>query len=461
MKIKKLNEKLEPTPVVEELQESIEPVTEEVIEESSENIEEVVECDERLEEAVKDYCKFAQIEEGVEIEGDLDEWALNEAAAKHSIAKYDLRHRLTEARGETLDDLAREQESIIDEEDTRTEIEKTLDRAFARNKTAQRKGRGANFQAVLIEGDMGVGKSMIVKQWAKDHGLNPEEIEAYTLNPEALLGIPDVHPTEQGMVLRRFSTELLVPCSKPNTILFVDEYNRADYQSRFFFGNLAKYHTISIPNLGEETTQEVFGKYGQVEGGKLYFPNLIMVVAAQNPFSDVYTGTNPLDAAEYMRFKYKKVAGDPLAVLRYFRKVFGQEIEEAKEAGDTEELEMLQGRLGLAEALLSSPKFRFQSTSDIEKLYNENPSNRYLNPRSLEDALRDSDGTKDDLIAEWDDICGHSTKNMIKDILKNYVDIKDKANDALKGGTKSSVFGGESSTLWDELVAENPDLDSE
>ena len=99
---------------------------------------------------------------------------------------------------------------------------------------------------------------------------------------------------------------------------------------------------------------------------------------------------------------------------------------------------------------------------EIEKLYNENPSSRYLNPRSLEDALRDCDGTKDDLIAEWNDICGHSTLNMVKSILKNYVDVKDKANDALKGGTKSSVFGGGGgSTLWDELVSENPELDSE
>lgn len=451
MKIKRLTEQLE------EVIESEVPSTdeEEVVEESC--------TDERLEEAVKDYRKYAQLEEDAEI-SEIDEWALNEAAYKYNIPKYDLKHRLTEARGETLDDIAREQESVIDEEDTRTEIEKILDRAFARNKKAQRKGKGANFQAVLLEGDMGVGKSQIVVQWAKEHGLNSEEVEAYTLNPEALLGIPDVHPSEQGMVLRRFSTELIVPCSKPNTILFVDEYNRADYQSRFFFGNLAKYHTISIPNLGEETTQEVFGKYGQVEGGKLYFPNLVMVVAAQNPFSEVYTGTNPLDAAEYMRFKFKKVVGDPLKVLRHFRKMFGQEIEEAKEEGDEEEVAMLEGRLGLAEALLSStnPPFRFQSTSEIEKLYNENPSSRYLNPRSLEDALRDCDGTKDDLIAEWDDICGHSTKNMVKSILKNYVDVKDRANDALKGGTKSSVFGGgNGATLWDDLVADNPSLEEE
>ncbi len=448
MKVKKLNE-------------SFEQLIEEVVEETP---KEITEEDTVLEEAVKDYRKMAGLEEGMEITGDLDEWALNEAAYKYNIPKYDLRHRLTEASGETLDDLAREQQSIIDEEDTRTDIERTLDRAYTRNKQAIKRGPGAKFQAVLFEGDAGVGKSNIVEQWAEEHGLTIHTIEAHTLNPEALLGIPDVHPTKKGMIMRRLSTELLEPLSKPNTVLFIDEYNRADYQTRFYFGNLAKYHTMPIPALGEEETQEIFGKYGQIKNGKLYFNNLIMVVGAQNPYGDVYTGTNILDSAELERFKLRPVIADPLAVLRYFRKKFAAEAQLDRKDGDEESALMWEGRLGLAEALLSStnPPFRFSSYADRVNLTAENPNTKFLSPRSLEDALIDSDGTKKDLLDVWTDHCGAHTKNMVKTILQKYVDVKDKANDALKGGTKSSVFGGEDQfTLWDDLVKENPSLESE
>lgn len=458
MKVIKLDEEFTVKPLAEEVVDSIieeckveEPIVEsieevETIEEVPEVEAEVLEEDVALEEAIKDYRKFAGLEEDCKIEV-VDEWALNEAAIKHAIPKYDLKNRLVE--GETLDDVAREQASIIDEEDTRTEIEKLLDRAYARNKSAMKKGMGSKFQAILIEGDAGVGKSNIVEQWVKEHGLNLHTIEAHTLNPEVLMGIPDVHPTKQGMVMRRLSTELLNPLKKPDTVLFIDEYNRADYQTRFYFGNLAKYHTMPIPDLGDETTEEVFGEYGQIANGKIFFNNLVMVVGAQNPYEpDVYTGTNELDSAELERFKYTRVQADPQAVLRYFRKKYDILIKEAEEEGDEEEVKMLKGRLALAEALLSNRKFRFNSHEDRIKAGKQG---KFLSPRSLEDALNDSDGTKDDLIDNWDYNCGHGTKNMIEDILRDYVDIDDKANDALKGGTESSVFD-ETETPWDIIM---------
>ena len=463
MKVVRLQEEFTTKPLSEEMVEEIldecsvkESEEESVVNESIENdateVEaEVVEEDDSLIEAIKDYRKFAGLEEDCEI-GSVDEWALKEAAIKHAIPTYDLRSRLVE---ETLDDLAREQASIIDEESTKTEIERLLDRAYARNKSNMKRGIGSKFQAVLIEGDAGVGKSNIVEQWVKEMGLNLHVIEAHTLNPEVLMGIPDVHPSKQGMVMRRLSTELLNPLKKPNTVLFIDEYNRADYQTRFYFGNLAKYHTMPIPDLGDETTEEVFGEYGQIVDGKLFFNNLVMVVGAQNPYEpDVYTGTNELDSAELERFKYVTVQADPQAVLRYFRKKYTALINEATEEGDEEEVKMLKGRLALAEALLSNRKFKFNSHEDRVKAGKQG---KFLSPRSLEDALNDSDGTKDDLIDNWDYNCGHSTKNMIEDILRDYKDIDDKANDALKDGTESSVFD-ETETPWDTILKAHPNM---
>ena len=465
MKVVKLHEEFTAKPLSEEMVEEIldeckveESQDENAVNESMKNLEddmaeinaEVIEEDDSLIEAIKDYRKFAGLEEDCEI-GSVDEWALKEAAIKHAIPTYDLRSRLVE---ETLDDLAREQASIIDEESTKTEIEKLLDRAYVRNKPGMNKP-GFKFQAILIEGDAGVGKSNIVEQWIDEMGFNRKTIEAHHLNPEALMGIPDVHPTKQGMVMRRLSTELLEPLKKPNTVLFIDEFNRADYNTRFAFGNLAKYHTMPIPDLGDETTEEVFGEYGQIVGGKLFFNNLIMVVAAQNPYEpDIYTGTNELDGAELERFKKVPVQADPQAVLRYFRKKYTALIKEAEDEGNEEEARMYKGRLALAESLLSSRQFKFSTHADRLKYGKDT---KYLSPRTLEDALFDSDGTKEDLLDIWDYHCGHYKKNMVEDILKNYVDIDDKANDALKGGTESSVFD-ETETPWDTILKAHPNM---
>jgi hypothetical protein len=181
-----------------------------------------------------------------------------------------------------------------------------------------------------------------------------------------------------------------------------------------------------------------------------------MIVAAQNPYEpDVYTGTNELDAAEQERFKYRKVQADPLAVLRYLRKKYTALIKEAEEEGDEEEAKMLKGRLALAEAILSTKKFKSFSTHEDRVKYGKGTN--HLSPRSFEAALNDSDGTKDDLLDVWDDNCGHYTKNKIEDILRNYVDIDDKANDALKGGTESSVFD-ETNTPWDIILNAHPNM---
>ena len=60
--------------------------------------------------------------------------------------------------------------------------------------------------------------------------------------------------------------------------------------------------------------------------------------------------------------------------------------------------------------------------------------------RSLKKLLDDCNGTKKDFIDLWSEYCNYKKKNMIVDILSDFVDVKDKANDALKTETKSTVF---------------------
>lgn len=55
-------------------------------------------------------------------------------------------------------------------------------------------------------------------------------------------------------------------------------------------------------------------------------------------------------------------------------------------------------------------------------------------------ALDKSDGTKESLLGLWDRFCNYNKKPIIERALKNYQDVDDKANAALKGGTESDVF---------------------
>ena len=48
---------------------------------------------------------------------------------------------------------------------------------------------------------------------------------------------------------------------------------------------------------------------------------------------------------------------------------------------------------------------------------------------------------KDMFLEEWDSFCDSFKKPTVKAILSEYHDVDDKANDALKGGTQSKVFG--------------------
>ena len=97
------------------------------------------------------------------------------------------------------------------------------------------------------------------------------------------------------------------------------------------------------------------------------------------------------------------------------------------------------GRLELAKTILKDKNLTYDS--EVEVLDNQDDENYIpLNYRSFKKALDESDGTKKDFLDLWSDFCNYKKKGLIQTILSDYVDVQDKANDALKGGTKSSVF---------------------
>ena len=167
--------------------------------------------------------------------------------------------------------------------------------------------------------------------------------------------------------------------------------------------------------------------------------NLLFTVAAINPVSSAYGGVKQSDMAELTRFKHFMVKPSRTEHLKYLNREYDKEMEDAKDAGDEEWMQEVAGRKALANALLSDRRFEYTPLSKEEQ-YSDDSNFRATSYRSLKQALDDSDGTKDSLLKVWNDFCDYTQKKTIEDILKNFVDVNDKANDALKGGTKSSVF---------------------
>ena len=129
---------------------------------------ETVEVDSKMKSAIRDYKKFANLEESVKVT-DIDEWALNEAACKYAVRKFDLKDALL-TEDITIDQAARELEAETETAQTKGQIDDALDKALKRARSM--KGAKGDFPNILLVGDAGAGKTAIVNQWAKANGIN-------------------------------------------------------------------------------------------------------------------------------------------------------------------------------------------------------------------------------------------------------------------------------------------------
>lgn len=388
--------------------------------------EPIEECTDFTEQAMKDYREFANIDESFKItEENIDSWALNEAAVKNNIQSYDLKHRLL---GEdvTIDQAARTLEAEVAKAESQNQVDKVLDRSLKIAKRKQRSGDTGDFPNVLLVSDAGFGKTDMVRQWAKKNGINLVQKNLGTMGPEAFGGIVARDPDDPRYATRLGTNEMIKALEKPNSVLFLDEYNRSKTEVRGAVLTLVQNHMVWDPT---EENQEKF------------LDNFLFTVAAINPPNAAYKGAKEMDPAEQSRFYTVNMQPDPMEHLKYLRSFYNEKIGEAK---DEEEKLELRRRLALAEKILTNPRFTYDNAVDIEE-NQDNPSYKPLNYRSFKLALDFSDGTKDDFIDTWNHYCNPKKKRVIEDILGDYVDIDDKANDALKADSESSVFKKEMS----------------
>ena len=417
----------------------------------------------RVKEAISSYKKFANLEESVKITEDMiDTTALRDAAIKHGMRKFDLKDELLKEEVQieetnnhvvnndddkneeeqleedvTIDQAAREADADVEIAQDKSQIEVALDKALKRAKRVQGQ-KGADFPNIILVGDAGSGKSSIVRQWAQANNINLVYKDIKTITPTDLGGLKMRDVDDPDYAKRIGSKEFINDLSAPNSVLFLDEYNRAKTEVRGTLLTLVNEHVVWDPKS---------------KSGETFLPNFLFTIMAINPATGAYPGARDLDPAERSRARRVNIQMIPEEHLRYLKKVYTNEIENASDDEDRLECE---GRLAIAEKILNDKTFYYDTPDEVIDMHDD-PDWVPLNYRSFKKLLDETNGTKKDFLDNWSDYCNYKKKGLVATILSDYVDVEDKANDALKGGTKSNVFAKASSNL-DKLFDKFPEI---
>ena len=245
----------------------------------------VEELDSRFENAKNDYRRYADIDNDIVVtDENIDDWALNEAAVKNGMRKFDLKDALLKEQIKskeceddfqddedevevleedvTIDQAAREANAEVEDSSNKNQIWDALDKALKRARRVQGQ-KGADFPNILLSGDAGSGKSAIVRQWAKANNINLVYKDIKTITPTDLGGLKMRDVEDPDYAKRVGSKEFIQALSKPNSVLFLDEYNRAKTEVRGTLLTLVNEHMVWDP---------------KAEGEEAFLPNFLFTI---------------------------------------------------------------------------------------------------------------------------------------------------------------------------------------
>lgn len=323
-------------------------------------------------------------------------------------------------------------DQVVDWNGPYGEVEEALDRALKNARRAEKHGRisGDN---VLLVGRAGTGKTERIKEWAKQRGIQLHFTDVQSLDPTDLAGIIARNNDDPRYATRLGNTEFH-ELDEPNSVLFLDEVNRASTEVLGALLTLVQNHMIVDP---------------EAPGGKRPLKGMLFTIAAMNPYNPAYD-VNDIDMAMRTRFGKVNVEADNSFQEAFYEKFLSKELREAEEANDPEEIQIIKGQLNIARTLMKSPMFRFDN--DDEEAEAKLDGEASLNPRTLTETLLACDGTKDDFLHIYMQKCNPAKFDMVESILEDYVDVDDKANDALKYGD-DNPFAEREKSIWDNISA--------
>jgi hypothetical protein len=324
----------------------------------------------------------------------------------------------------------------LDDDNDKSTIEKVLDATYRANLMNRATG-SKRYLNVLFEGAQGTGKTSVIEQWAAKHGINLVNVKTSTLD-EGDIGVTVVD--RETNLPDKVTTSMFRALEQKKSVLFLDEYNRGRPTVRGTLLSLINEHYI--PDASQP-------------GGVRRFPNLIMTIAAINPFDANYQ-TYELDPAEYGRFLKYVVQVEIPSLRAHLERTFDYELSQARQKAvdgmiptEDEEISIpleavetiINGRKSLAKALLShklSPQIFDTEEEASQAAVKKDISST---SRTLEAALMACNGTKDHFMYEWEHASNPAKVDIVEKILRQYHDVDDKANSAIGvGGKKKSAF---------------------
>ena len=315
------------------------------------------------------------------------------------------------------------------------DVEAALDRALKVARDNAILGE-SEYDNVLLIGGQGVGKTARATSWAKERGINLVYVDAKSLDETDLGGAlaPDL---KNGKAVK-LSTDTLDLLDKPNSVLFLDELNRARPNIRGTLLSLVNDHYI-------------YDAHG--DGGRRSFPNMLFTIAAINPPNIAYPNVYQLDPAELGRYRQVEVVANKRQHLGYLENKFDKNIKAAQKAGNDQLAKELAGKKALAQKIVSDKRFDYDGEQEeYEAAQAGFPS---LSPRTFTKALVASDGTKDDFLNIIQTMFVPETVSKLEQILSDYVDVDDKANSVFKTDDGEEVapgFAKKQNSLFDTLM---------
>lgn len=329
-------------------------------------------------------------------------------------------------------------------------LDRSLDIAIDAYENGEIAGKAAN---VLFVGRAGTGKTSQIKQWAKARKVNLIMKDAKTFDKSDIGGGVAAAVDDEGKrtnKMTHLSNVEFDGLMQPGSVLFLDELNRADPEVMGSLLTLILDH--KIPD-------------NESPGGMKELKGFLFTIAAINPASDSYEGTNTMDAAMIDRFTMQDMGEtDTVQYKNYELSKLEKGIESAKAKAEKKPNERnirkvteAEGRYKLAKTILESPYFSWDT--EEEEQYANEMQHHTLSPRGFSAVIARCNGTKDDLLEIWPNVVNPEKLDMVEQILTNYEDVEDKANDALryKNGFLDNeeeeiedIFGGESE--WDKLA---------
>lgn len=321
---------------------------------------------------------------------------------------------------ETFGDAIKNMENVKtdgdDDKNERAKVFRALDDAVAANKDILEMDYDqGNYASVRLVGPGGAGKTSMVKKWCKERGYNLLRKSVTTMDESDFFGIPVPGEGETKYLPNGSFKGLL----RPNSVLFIDEFNRARPSLRVLMFSLLNEHQMPWP--GNEDLQD--------DNEFIFFPNLLLVVAAQNPADDTNNTDEPLDIPELTRFGTVFVNSDKLSFLSYLK----EKLEE-KENRSPELNEKNKKRYEIAKHILLNKDFEFDSGDDL-RIARDKDHAAVVN-RSFENALMVCDGTKKSFLKNWNIYSNPDKYDLVERILSNFSEKDDKANSVFKAPFK-------------------------